>query len=127
MFIRLTYNNDVLYFNINHIEGFSTYVDYTKIWLVDGEVIKVNESPDEIFNLIKEARKNVTKTRLRTTFEMPSNGKIRQFTVTDEDEFSLSLTKDHRTCLFINGLYIDIDLEYDKAREVIESAKVEEY
>lgn len=67
-----------------------------------------------------------TKARLRMTFEMPSNGKLRQFTVTDEDELLLGLTKDNRTCLFINGLYIDIDLEHDKAREVIESAKVEE-
>lgn len=68
-----------------------------------------------------------TKERLRMTFEMPSNGKLRQFTVTNEDELLLGLTKDHRTCLFINGLYIDIDLEHAKAREVIESAKVEEY
>ena len=68
-----------------------------------------------------------TKERLRMTFEMPSNGKLRQFTVTNEDELLLGLTKDHRTCLFINGLYIDIDLEYYKAREIINSAKVEEY
>lgn len=65
------------------------------------------------------------KPRLRMTFEMPSNGKMRQFTVTNEDELLLGLTKDHRTCLFINGLYVDIDLEINKAREVIESAKVE--
>lgn len=68
-----------------------------------------------------------TKPRLRMTFEMPSNGKMRQFTVTSEDELLLGVTKDHRTCLFINGLYIDIDMEHDKAREVIETAKVEEY
>lgn len=68
----------------------------------------------------------VTKPRLRMTFEMPSNGKLRQFTVTDEDELLLGLTKDHRTCLFINGLYIDIDLEHDEARKVIQAAKVEE-
>lgn len=67
-----------------------------------------------------------TKARLRMTFEMPSNGKIRQFTVTDEDNLLLGLTKDHRTCLFINGLYVPIDLEHDKAREVIQAAKVEE-
>lgn len=67
------------------------------------------------------------KPRLRMTFEMPSNGKMRQFTVTNEDELLLGLTKDHRTCLFINGLYVDIDLEINKAREVIESAKVEAY
>ena len=66
-----------------------------------------------------------TKPRLRMTFEMPSNGKLRQFTVTNEDELLLGVTKDHITCLFINGLYIDIDLEHAKAREVIESAKVE--
>ena len=69
----------------------------------------------------------VTKPRLRMTFEMTSNGKLRQFTVTEEDELLLGVTKDHRTCLFINGLYIDIDLERDKALEVIRSAKVEVY
>lgn len=68
----------------------------------------------------------VTKPRLRMTFEMPSNGKLRQFTVTNEDDLLLGVTKDHRTCLFINGLYIDIDLEHDEAREIIKSAKVEE-
>lgn len=67
-----------------------------------------------------------TKDRLRMTFEMPSNGKLRQFTVTNEDELQLGLTKDHRTCLFINGLYVSIDLEFNKAREIIKSAKVEE-
>ena len=67
-----------------------------------------------------------TKDRLRMTFEMPSNGKLRQFTVTNEDELQLGLTKDHRTCLFINGLYVAIDLEFNKAREIIKSAKVEE-
>jgi hypothetical protein len=61
------------------------------------------------------------------TFEMPSDGKLRQFTVTNEDELALGLTRDHRTCLIINDLYIDIDLEFNKAREVIKSAKVEEY
>lgn len=68
-----------------------------------------------------------TKERLRMTFEMPSNGKLRQFTVTDQDELLLGLTRDHRTCLIINDLYIDIDLEFNKAREIIKSAKVEEY
>ena len=68
-----------------------------------------------------------TKPRLRMTFEMPSDGKLRQFTVTNEDELALGLTRDHRTCLIINDLYIDIDLEFNKAREVIKSAKVEEY
>ena len=67
-----------------------------------------------------------TKDRLRMTFEMPSNGKLRQFTVTNEDELQLGLTKDLRTCLFINGLYVAIDLEFNKAREIIKSAKVEE-
>lgn len=68
----------------------------------------------------------VTKPRLRMTFEMPSNGKLRQFTVTNEDDLLLGVTKDHRTCLFINGLYVAIDLEFNKAREIIKSAKVEE-
>jgi len=67
-----------------------------------------------------------TNPRLKMTFEMPSNGKLRQFTVTDDDELLLGLTKDNRTCLFINGLYIDIDLEHDKARKIIQAAKVEE-
>lgn len=68
-----------------------------------------------------------TKGKLRMTFEMTSNGEPRQFTVTEDDEMLLGLTKDNRTCLFINGLYIDIDLERDKALEVIRSAKVEVY
>ncbi|RKW15643.1 MAG: hypothetical protein D8B54_06760 [Catonella sp.] len=68
-----------------------------------------------------------TKPRLRITFEMPSNGKLRQFTVTNDDELALGLTRDHRTCLIINDLYIDIDLEYYAARYIINSAKVEEY
>lgn len=68
-----------------------------------------------------------TKGKLRMTFEMTSNGKPRQFTVTEDDEMLLVLTKDHRTCLFINGLCIDIDLERDKALEIIRSAKVDVY
>lgn len=67
-----------------------------------------------------------TKPILRMTFEMPSNGKMRRFTVTNDNELLLGLTKDHRTCLFINGLYVPIDLEHDKARKVIQAAKVEE-
>lgn len=125
MFIRvmLLPDNVWSYVNVAHIEGFRPYEGYTVIWLSDRDIIRVKKSPEQILKLIEEARD--TKERLRITFEMPSNGKLRQFTVTNEDELLLGVTKDHRTCLFINGLYIDIDLEHAKAREVIESAKVE--
>jgi hypothetical protein len=56
MFIRLTFNYNVLYINAKYIEGFKPLIDHTQIWLSDGEIIKVNESPDEILNLIEEAR-----------------------------------------------------------------------
>nr|DAK13537.1 MAG TPA: Flagellar and Swarming motility protein [Caudoviricetes sp.] len=56
MFIRLTFNYRVLYINTKYIEGFRTLIDHTKIWLSSGEVIEVEESPDEILKLIEEAR-----------------------------------------------------------------------
>lgn len=56
MFIRLTFNYNVLYINVKYIEGFRPLIDHTKIWLSDGEVVEVNESPDEILKLIEKAK-----------------------------------------------------------------------
>lgn len=56
MFIRLTFNYKVLYINAKYIEGFRSLIDHTKIWLRSGEVIEVNESPDEILKQIEKAR-----------------------------------------------------------------------
>ncbi len=56
MFIRLTFNYKVLYINAKYIEGFRPLIDHTKIWLSGGDVIEVNESPDEIMKLIEEAK-----------------------------------------------------------------------
>lgn len=56
MFIRLTFNYKVLYINAKYIEGFRALIDHTKIWLRSGEVIEVNESPDEILKQIEKAR-----------------------------------------------------------------------
>lgn len=56
MFIRLTFNYKVLYINAKYIEGFMPLIDHTKIWLSGGDVIEVNESPDEIMKLIEEAK-----------------------------------------------------------------------
>ena len=58
MFIRLTYNKDAIYINVDYIEGFTPYVDYTKIWLADGDIIKVEETINQILKLIEEVRKN---------------------------------------------------------------------
>lgn len=56
MFIRLTFNYKVLYINAKYIEGFRLLIDHTKIWLSGGEVIEVNESPEEILKLIEKAK-----------------------------------------------------------------------
>nr|DAF27094.1 MAG TPA: Flagellar and Swarming motility protein [Caudoviricetes sp.] len=56
MFIRLTFNGNALYFNVNNIMGFKDFTDFTQIWLSDGDILKVNESPDKILKLIEEAR-----------------------------------------------------------------------
>lgn len=58
MFIRVTYNNEIMYINVAHIEGFRPYKDYTQVWLSDGEMILVEETINQVLNLIKEARKN---------------------------------------------------------------------
>lgn len=56
MFIRLTFKNDVMYINVEHIVGFKPRVDYSQIWLSDGDIIEVNETSEEILKLIEEAR-----------------------------------------------------------------------
>lgn len=56
MFIRLTFENDVMYINVAHIVGFKPRVDYSQIWLSDGDIIEVNEYPDKILKLIEEAK-----------------------------------------------------------------------
>ena len=63
MFIRVTFKNDVMYINVEHIEMFKhrvdyTQIDYTQIWLSDGYTVAVNETESEILKLIEEARKN---------------------------------------------------------------------
>ena len=56
MFIRLTFENDAMYINVAHIVGFKPRVDYSQIWLSDGDIIEVNEYPDKILKLIEEAK-----------------------------------------------------------------------
>lgn len=56
MFIRLTFENDVMYINVAHIVGFKPRVDYSQIWLSDGDIIEVNETSEEILKLIEEAK-----------------------------------------------------------------------
>lgn len=58
MFIRLTFNYKVLYINAKYIEGFRPLIDHTKIWLRGGDVIEVDESPDEILKLIEAVQEN---------------------------------------------------------------------
>lgn len=58
MFIRLTYNDDVIYINPTYVEGFKRLEEYTQIWLVDGDIIRVKQYPEEILKLIEEARNN---------------------------------------------------------------------
>ena len=62
MFIRLTFENDVMYINVEHIEMFKSRIKYkqiyTQIWLSDGYTVAVNETESEILKLIEEARNN---------------------------------------------------------------------
>lgn len=63
MFIKVTYNNDIMYINVAHIEMFKhrvdhTQIDYTQIWLSNGYTVAVNETSEEILKLIEEARNN---------------------------------------------------------------------
>ena len=59
MFIKVTLLkiNTLAYINVEHIEGFRPYRQHSKIWLSDGDIITVDESPDEILKQIEEARK----------------------------------------------------------------------
>lgn len=56
MFIIVTFKNDVMYINVEHIEMFKNCIDYTQIWLSNSYTVAVNESPDEILKLIEEAK-----------------------------------------------------------------------
>ena len=56
MFIIVTFKNDVMYINVEHIEMFKNRIDYTQIWLSNGYTVAVNKSPDEILKLIEEAK-----------------------------------------------------------------------
>lgn len=56
MFIRLTFKNDVMYINVEHIEMFKSRIEYTQIWLSCGYTVAVNETESEILKLIEEAR-----------------------------------------------------------------------
>lgn len=60
MFIRvmLLPDNVWSYVNVEHIEGFRPYMDYTVIWLSDRDIIRVRETSEQILKLIEEARKN---------------------------------------------------------------------
>lgn len=65
MFIRVTFKNDVMYINVEHIEMFKhrvdhTQIDYTQIWLSDGCTVAVNETESEILKLIEEVRSHGT-------------------------------------------------------------------
>lgn len=57
MFIKVTLLkiNTPAYINIAHIEGFRPYGKHSKIWLSDGDIITVDESPDEILKQIEKA------------------------------------------------------------------------
>lgn len=55
MFIKVTLKDTAVYINVSLIKTFIPNGDNTKI-LIDGEVIKVSESPDEILKLIEDAR-----------------------------------------------------------------------
>lgn len=53
MFIKLTFNYNVLYVNTEHIQAIKPLMDHTQLRLSDGEIIKVNESGDKILKLIE--------------------------------------------------------------------------
>lgn len=60
MFIKVTLLNSdktPAYINIAHIEGFRSRGQHSDIWLSDRDIIKVDESLDEILKRIEEARK----------------------------------------------------------------------
>ena len=55
MFIKVTLKDTAVYINVSLIKTFIQDGDNTRI-LIDGEVIKVKESPDEILKLIEQAK-----------------------------------------------------------------------
>ena len=58
MFIKVTLLNSdktPACISIAHIEGFRQYGQHSKIWLSGGDVIPVDESPDEILKQIEKA------------------------------------------------------------------------
>lgn len=55
MFIKVTLNDTAVYINVSLIKTFIPSGDNTSI-LIDGEVIEVSESPDEILKLIEKAK-----------------------------------------------------------------------
>ena len=57
MFIKVTLLkiNTLASVNVEHIEGFRPYRQHSKIWLSDGDIITVDESPDEILKQIEKA------------------------------------------------------------------------
>lgn len=57
MFIKVSFENEDIYLNVAHIVGFKPRVDYSQIWLSDGDIIEVDESLDEILKRIDEVRK----------------------------------------------------------------------
>lgn len=59
MFIKVTLlniDNSPAHINIAHIQGFRPHIDYTSIWLSNGEIIRVKDTESQILKLIKEAR-----------------------------------------------------------------------
>lgn len=52
MFIKVSFKNEDIYLNVAHIVGFKPRVDYSQIWLSDGDIIEVNETSEEILKLI---------------------------------------------------------------------------
>ena len=55
MFIKVTLKDTAVYINVSLIKTFIPDGDNTRI-LIDGEVIKVSESPKEILKLIEKAK-----------------------------------------------------------------------
>lgn len=55
MFIKVTLNDTAVYINVSLIKTFIPSGDNTSI-LIDGEVIEVSETSEEILKLIEDAR-----------------------------------------------------------------------
>lgn len=59
MFIRVTLLNSdktPAYINIVHIEGFRPHGQHSNIWLIDGDIITVEESLSEVLKQIEKAK-----------------------------------------------------------------------